>query len=88
VTEVNTGLQQLLHRYDSHFLISPFVFASTPIISCARLSAREPMIPGCVVFNVTGRKPMPIHYSAGAPIMQVFFPKIFNIIPGFFRDFL
>jgi len=30
---VHAGFQQLLHRYDSHFSISPFVFSSTPIIS-------------------------------------------------------
>jgi len=29
---VDTGFQQLLHRYDSHFKKSPFVLSSTPII--------------------------------------------------------
>jgi hypothetical protein len=56
VTEVNTGLQQLLHRYDSHFKFLLFCFSSTPIISVDPhpQDAHGRPITGCVVLNVMG----------------------------------
>jgi len=53
---VDTGFQQLLHRYDSHFKKSPFVLSSTPIIPrCPPPKAAQGCaIPGCVVCNAMG----------------------------------
>jgi hypothetical protein len=52
VTKVYAGFQQGLHRYDSHFSFSPFVFSSTPLISASPLfQALEPPITGCVALK-------------------------------------
>jgi len=50
VTEVDASFQQLLHGYDCHNFISPFVVTSTPIISVPHRSAAPGRkILGCVV---------------------------------------
>ena len=59
MTEMHAGLQQLLHRYDSHFDILLLFFPPPRSSRAARFDSKAlgSAIPGCVALCVTGQSP-------------------------------
>ena len=78
VTEVNTGLQQLLHRYDSHFSFLLLLFPPPRSSRAARpKGAHGGAIPGCVVLIFAGKAHVWVLYPIFlwiATVFQKFFP--------------
>jgi hypothetical protein len=78
MTEVHAGFQQLLHRYDRHFIFSfcLFLHPDHPA-SPVPVGTRGLAIPGCVVL-MSWENPMPNHYNGSVPVLQVLFSQILD----------